>query len=125
MTLALSRRIPTPLLLLLLLGTPIAAADPVALPPPAARKVDYAKEVRPIFEAACYSCHGEKKQQSNFRLDRGADALKGGENGKAILPGKSAESPLIRYVAGLDKDLKMPPKGDRLTPEQIGILRAW
>jgi mono/diheme cytochrome c family protein len=107
------------------LAVPAVAADVSKLPPPADRKVDYVKDVQPIFAAACYSCHGEKKQQSGFRLDRKADALKGGDIGKAIVPGKSADSPLIHYVAGIDKDLKMPPKGDRLTPEQIGIVRAW
>jgi hypothetical protein len=51
--------------------------------------------------------------------------MKGGELGKAIIPGKSSESPLIRYVSGLDKDIKMPPKGDRLTTEQVASLKAW
>jgi mono/diheme cytochrome c family protein len=108
---------------LIVVAAPAVAADP--LPPPASRKIEYAKDVQPIFASACYSCHGEKKQQSSFRLDRKADALKGGDIGRPIVPGKSAESPLIRYVAGLDKDVKMPPKGERLTAEQIGILRAW
>src|SRR5262245_62093910 len=107
-----------------LLALTAAAADPV-LPPATARKVDYTKDVRPILANNCCSCHGEKKQQSGFRLDRKADALQGGELGKAIVPGKSAESPLIRYVAGVDPDVKMPPKGDRLTAEQVGVLRAW
>src|SRR5262245_24153579 len=102
-----------------------AAADLPNLPPPADRKINFAKDVQPIFAAACYSCHGDMRQQSSFRLDRKADALKGGEIGKSIVPGKSGESPLIRYVARLDKVVKMPPKGDRLTAEQVGILRAW
>ncbi len=96
----------------------VAAAQP-------AKKIDFAKDVQPIFASACYKCHGDKKQESGFRLDRKADALKGGDLGKAIVPGKSAESPLIRYVAGLDKEIKMPPKGERLKPEQIATLRAW
>src|SRR5262245_173722 len=121
---------PTPrilgsVLFLLLLGGPLSAADVSKLPPAAARKVDFAKDIQPIFANACYSCHGEKKQQSGFRLDRKADAMKGGEIGKGIVPGKSAESPLIHYVAGIDADIKMPPKGDRLTAEQISLLRAW
>ena len=52
--------------------------------------------------------------------------MKGGDtHGLAIKPGNSAESPLIRYVAGLEDDMLMPPKGDPLTPAQIGLLRAW
>src|SRR2546423_1043943 len=110
---------------LFVIVSPAVAADVPKLPPPADRKIDYVKDVQPIFAHACYSCHGDKKQQSSFRLDRKADAFKGGEIGKPIVSGKSADSPLIRYVAGVDKDTKMPPKGDRLTAEQVGVLRAW
>ncbi|MCX7422801.1 MAG: DUF1549 domain-containing protein, partial [Planctomycetia bacterium] len=89
------------------------------------RKIDFVKEVQPIFAAKCDSCHGAKKQESAYRLDHKATAFKGGDIGPAILPDKSAESPLIRYVAGLDADIKMPPEGDRLSSEQIAVLRAW
>ena len=95
------------------------------LPPAATKKIDFVKDVQPLFVAKCYSCHGPKKQESSFRLDHKASALRGGEIGRAIVSGKSAESPLIRYVAGLDPDIKMPPEGDRLSAEQVGILRAW
>src|SRR4029077_6886663 len=46
-------------------------------------------------------------------------------SGPAIVPGHSAESRMIHLVAGLEKNLVMPKKGERLTPEQIGLLRAW
>ena len=101
----------------------LAADD--KLPKPTAKKIDFVKDVQPIFEAKCLSCHGAKKQESAFRLDHKASALKGGDLGRAIVPGKSGESPLIRYVAGLDPDLKMPPEGERLSAEQIAVLRAW
>ena len=108
---------------LLALVVGLAAEDKVA--PSAARKIDFAKDVQPIFEAKCLGCHGAKKQESTFRLDHKTSALKGGDLGRAIVPGKSAASPLIRYVAGLDPDIKMPPEGERLSAEQIAILRAW
>ncbi len=95
------------------------------LPAPVTRKIDFVKDVQPIFRAKCDSCHGAKKQESAYRLDHKPSALRGGDIGPAIVPGKSGESPLIRYVAGLDPDLKMPPEGERLTAEQIAILRAW
>ncbi|MBI3416328.1 MAG: PSD1 domain-containing protein, partial [Verrucomicrobia bacterium] len=60
-----------------------------------------------------------------FRLDEKSSALKAGEKGFRIVPGRSAESPLIRYVAGLVPDMMMPAKGDLLTRDQIGLLRAW
>lgn len=104
-----------------------AEVDPARLPPAAPRPVDYDRDVRPLFEAACFRCHGPEMPKSGFRLDNRESALKGGKLGVAIRPGQSAESPLIHYVARLVEDLEMPPagKGDPLTPEQVGVLRAW
>ncbi len=95
------------------------------LPQPAAAEVNFDSDIRPILERSCLSCHGAEKQRSGFRLDQRSPALKGGELGVAIVPGKSAESPLIRMVAGLESGLEMPPKGDPLTPDEIGKLRRW
>lgn len=111
---------------LTLLGLSATAAGSAAtLPPAATHKVDFSKEIQPLLAQHCHECHGPKKQKNDLRLDVKESALKGGENGPVILPGKSAESRLIHLVAGLDKDLVMPPKGERLTREQIGLLRAW
>jgi predicted CXXCH cytochrome family protein len=97
----------------------------VPLPAPAARRVDFVKDIQPIFAGYCYDCHGEKKQEAQFRLDAKEIALKGGDLGPAIVPGKSAASLLVQAVAGVKPDLVMPAKGDHLTPEQVGLLRAW
>ena len=61
---------------------------------------------------------------SGLRLDQKDAALKGGKAGVDILPGKSAESRLIRLVAGLDQKF-MPPMGAHLTADEVGLLRAW
>ncbi|HKS37357.1 MAG TPA: PSD1 and planctomycete cytochrome C domain-containing protein, partial [Verrucomicrobiae bacterium] len=74
---------------------------------------------------SCYGCHGPKKEEAGLRWDVKEVALKGGESGPAIVPGKSAESRMIHLVAGLQDDLVMPAKGERLSAEQIGLLRAW
>jgi len=98
------------------------------IPPAVTRSVDFETEVRPIFEASCLECHGPNRQRSDFRIDVKKIVLAGGGSGEpSVVPGKSAESPLIRYVAGLEEDMLMPPdgRGDPLTPEQIGVLRAW
>lgn len=108
------------LLLLLCLPLPASAAEPT-LPAPVSRKVVFVKDVQPILAASCYSCHGEKKQKGDLRLDEKASALRP----EILLPGKSANSSLIHRVAGVKPDERMPPSGDALTAEQIGILRAW
>lgn len=95
------------------------------LPPAAGHDVDFEKEIRPLLAKSCVKCHGAKKQKSGLRLDLGAAALKGGDSGAVIQPGKSAESRLVLLVAGADKKIVMPPRGKRLTSAQIGLLRAW
>jgi hypothetical protein len=88
--------------------------------------VDFKKDIQPLFASRCHSCHGSKLHLGELRLDRKTDALRGGGSGvPAIVPGKSAESLLIRYVSGLDAKTVMPPSGPRLTPEQIELLRNW
>ncbi len=106
-------------------GVALAAVDKSKLPAVANRPVDFAKDIQPIFKSACYSCHGPEKQKSGYRLDAKSVALKGGDIGPAIVPGNSADSPLIHYVADLVPDLLMPSKGERLSATQIGLLRAW
>ena len=100
-----------------------------ALPEPTSQAVDFARDIEPIFEQHCVGCHGPEKQKSDYRLDDRLIALNGGQSEEAaILPGRSADSPLIQFVAGLDADTVMPPKNSdksRLTPEQVSLLRAW
>ncbi len=88
-------------------------------------KVDFARDIAPLFERACVSCHGAEKEKSGLRLDDRRLALRGGDEGPAILPGNNAESLLIRLVSGVDPDRLMPPKGDRLSDQDIQLLRAW
>jgi mono/diheme cytochrome c family protein len=95
------------------------------LPAVATEPVDYAKDIQPLLSKHCYSCHGAEKQKSGLRLDRKAEALAGGDAGKVILPGKSAESSLIHNVAGLDPEMIMPPEDERLSASDIAKLRAW
>jgi mono/diheme cytochrome c family protein len=91
-----------------------------------AQEVDFARDVRPILESRCYSCHGPKKQQSDFRLDDRARALRGGTEGVAIVPGHADKSPLIQRISpDSDPENAMPPKGEKLTPEQVSLITAW
>jgi mono/diheme cytochrome c family protein len=101
------------------------AVSAAELPPPAARPVDFAKDIQPIFANNCLSCHGPKRQEAAFRLDSKDIALQGGDLGPAIIPGNSAESLLVQFVSGAVPNKVMPRKGERLNAEQVGLLRAW
>jgi len=98
---------------------------PAPLTEAAANKIDFVRDIQPILAKRCYECHGATRQKGELRWDLKSAALKGGASGPAIVPGKSAESRLIQLVSGLKEDLVMPQKGERLTGEQIGLLRAW
>jgi mono/diheme cytochrome c family protein len=98
------------------------------LPPVAARKdVTFDKDIKPIFEKSCFKCHGSEKQKAKLRVDSLAAIKKGSEDGDVIVVGKSEKSTLVHAIAGLIEDTPMPPegKGDPLTKEQIGLVRAW
>ncbi len=109
-----------------------AKVDTSKLPPAADKKgVTYAGDIKVILDKSCTKCHGAEKQKGKLRLDSLADTLKGGEDGKVLEPGKSAESMLVAYIARLgDEDDWMPPKDNKanipaLTAAQIGLVRAW
>lgn len=91
-----------------------------------AAPVDFVREVRPILEKHCYSCHGPEKQKGSLRLDVKAAAFKGGdEHAATIRPGNPKDSPLLIAVLGEDEDLKMPPKGERVSRSEIETLTRW
>jgi mono/diheme cytochrome c family protein len=103
--------------------------DVSKLPPASeAKDVTYDKDIKPIFQKSCFKCHGPEKQKGKLRVDSLAAALKGGEVGKVVEPGDSAKSVLVHNVARIgDEDDWMPPtdKGDPLTKDQVGLIRAW
>jgi mono/diheme cytochrome c family protein len=156
---------PSVLLVLALAATasPLLARSPDVskLPPPANQQgVTYSKDIRPIFETSCLRCHGPERPKAGLRLDNLEAVLKGGKEGKVIVPGQSAKSQLVISVARLDEESAMPPKPKQgrsrggqnraeggaansagtnqppgkgpmgppakpLTPEQVGLVRAW
>lgn len=99
-----------------------------------AKDVTYASDIRPVFEASCIGCHGEKKAKAKLRLDSLEGVLKGSEDGKVVIAGDSAKSPLVRLTSGTGKK-QMPPKArpDKdphykpvpLTPAQIALIKSW
>lgn len=111
-----------------------AAADkPAALPPDSTKTdVTYDADIKPIFQASCIKCHnskGPKKPKADLALDTLAGVKKGSKHGPVIVVGNSAHSSLVLAVAhiGDDSDRYMPKgrNAKRLTPDQIGLIRAW
>ena len=114
-----------------------AAADKKAVDlskiPPASDKtgVTYVTDIKPILDKSCIRCHGADKPKGKLRVDSLDGVLKGGEDGKMVVPGNSAGSVLVHNIAQAgDPDGYMPPPKNKaniapLTKEQIGLIRAW
>ena len=90
-------------------------------------KVDYVRDVKPLFEKRCGACHGALKQKAGLRLDAGVLVMKGSEEGAVIKPGDVRGSLLITKVTATDIEDRMPPEGEgeALTDEQVDLLRRW
>ena len=87
-------------------------------------KVDFNRDIAPIFAANCAQCHGAKKASAQLRLDAKAAAMKGGVSGAAIIPGNSKDSRLMHRLLGLNEEARMP-MGGQLKPEQIELIKRW
>jgi ankyrin repeat protein len=89
-------------------------------------KVDFARDVQPIFRERCYACHGPAQQIQGLRLDRRRIAIPNrvGANRASIVPGDSETSPVYLKLIGKRGGLQMPPDG-ALPPEQISLIKRW
>ncbi len=85
--------------------------------------VSFARDIRPIVQGTCATCHGEL-QVSGLDLRTRESALKGGDHGAAIVPGRADQSRLYRRIAGLEQPA-MPLKGGKLTAAQIAAVKEW
>jgi ankyrin repeat protein len=85
-------------------------------------KIDFARDVQPLFRQNCIGCHGSAQQMNGLRLDRRSSAFKPGL--RRVAPGSSANSILYHRVAGNEFGPQMPPTG-ALKPEQIAVVKAW
>lgn len=88
--------------------------------------VDFYKDVMPILESKCFSCHQGNKTKGDLKLHTLADALKGGKSdGPAIVPGHAGKSSLYARITDTDEDYIMPPNGDPLTKAQQETIKQW
>jgi hypothetical protein len=93
---------------------------------PAADKVLFNRDVRPILSEHCFACHGPdaKARKAKLRLDVRESAVEKG----AITPGKPADSELVnRILLAADDEQLMPPAEFHkpLTAAQKATLKAW
>ncbi len=105
------------------------SAPAAALAEPAARPIDFSKEIRPILSENCFFCHGpdEKKREAGLRLDEEAAAKASNDGVIAVVPGQPEKSALLERIISTDPDEVMPPPKQHKTisPAQIALLKEW
>src|SRR5262249_33345116 len=104
----------------------ISAAAPVATTGPEnVTPIDFAKEIKPILDKNCLSCHKSTNAKSGLALETLESALEGGRrNGPAVIPKRGSESPLNLYLQGKKKP-QMPFGSAPLSEAQIALLQKW
>jgi hypothetical protein len=91
----------------------------------ASAEIDFAHQVVPILRGHCAKCHMEDNRKAGLSMNTLESLLEGSENGPIVEPGKADDSLFIEVLLSDDKSDRMPPKGDRLPPADIEILRQW
>jgi mono/diheme cytochrome c family protein len=98
---------------------PAPAAPPVT--PPAATKVDYATQVKPILENYCYQCHGNGKSKAGVRLDVKTSAM------MHITAGDPFHSDVYRSMTrSMGASDRMPPVSQKQPGDaDIVTIKLW
>ena len=110
------------LFLLTVCGTVVGAS--LFTSPRAEEPVSFAKDIKPIFDSNCAACHNATTQLSKLDLSTRESALRGGERGPDIVPGRADDSRLYRLVSGLEQP-GMPLDGNTLTAGQLAAIKTW
>jgi mono/diheme cytochrome c family protein len=102
----------------------------IAAPPRPLRlkpgEVSFASDVVPVLLDQCVNCHGDRDPENNFRLTSLEALKRGGRTGPAVVPGKGAESLLVKKLRGVGIEGQRMPLGKAPLPaEQIAVIVNW
>ncbi len=97
------------------------AAAPTEPAAPAASAVSFSKDVLPILESRCVSCHGGERTSKGLDLKSYDSLMAGSQNGAVVVAGDAGNSSFVKLI----QDGKMPKRGPKLLPEQLQMLIDW
>ncbi len=87
-------------------------------------EIEFWRNIYPIFELKCSSCHGSRQQLGNFRIDRREDFFGKDNRNPLVWPGKSSESPLIEILSGARPNMLMADR-HKLPQKELSLLKSW
>ena len=106
---------------LLMLGSYSPHFFPPAYVPVTGERISYSRDIQPILDSRCITCHGVQKIRNGLDLRTYASLMAGSKNGAVIIPGDAQKSLLIQKIeAG-----EMPKRGPKLFPAQLHKLMDW
>ncbi len=85
-------------------------------------EIEFWKNVYPLLEQKCYSCHNSRQSLGNFQVDRRSDFFN--NEIPLVVPGNSSKSPLIEILSGARQDMPMPDR-HKLPQEDLLLLKSW
>jgi len=89
-------------------------------------QVDFEEQIQPLLAKHCLACHGVDEAEGGLQFHSRETSLAVADSGqRAIVPGHASQSEMINRVMSDVDDLKMPPDGDRLTPQEVQTLVDW
>ena len=88
---------------------------------------DQAEKAVALLDSRCFKCHSHSagKNKGGLVMDSLAGLTTGGDGGAALIPGDPAKSLFLQNILSTDPEVMMPPKGDRLTKEEVTLLQDW
>ena len=95
-------------------ATSAPAGDPAAEP-------SFSKDILPIMQTSCLSCHGGEKTAKGFSVKTYAALMAGSQEGSVVTPGDPNNSILVRIIASG----KMPKKRPHLPADQFQVISDW
>lgn len=91
---------------------------------PEPERIDFSRDIAPIFRERCYACHGEEQVNGQLRLDSREVAFEEGPSGHRLVPHRPEDSEVYRRVSGTGPRERMP-MGGSLDSDEIGRIRRW
>ncbi len=84
----------------------------------------YVRDVRPILNKNCTSCHQPAEKQSDLDLTTFARFKTGGKRGPAFVAGAPDQSLIVQFITGVQKP-SMPFGMSMLAAGDVAVIRDW
>jgi WD40 repeat protein len=98
-----------------------AAADPAARTEP----VSFEKEIVPLLTAKCAACHASYVRRGRYDVRTYEKVVGGGKNGPAVVPGRSADSLLVKLINHTQRPYMPPRDEEPVTTQELALLKLW